>query len=34
LITNSELKIIDGANHGVPYRRAGDVAKLIIDWVK
>lgn len=34
LIKNSELKIIDGANHGVPYRQAGEVAKLIIDWVK
>lgn len=34
LIKNSELKIIDGANHGVPYRQPREVAELIIDWVK
>lgn len=34
LISNSELKIINGANHGVPYRNPVEVAELIIKWLK
>jgi len=34
LLSNSELKIIDGANHGLAYKEVDKVTNLIIKWDK